>query len=215
MATSSLDREAVKQMLLFMADRMIAAEPVLSEADRHLGDGDHGLGMARGFSAVKSRLGSESPESIAKLFGAAGMAMLNTMGGASGALFGTMFRSGGKALEGRSDFDSGALADFLEASVAAVMARGGAKPGEKTMIDALQPAALKARELAGFSLPEAASAAAAAAQSGQEATKAMMATVGRAKALGAASVGYPDPGAMSVTAILEAVRDYVRASHYE
>ena len=208
MATSSLDREAVKQMLLFMADRVIAAEPVLSEADRHLGDGDHGLGMARGFSAVKARLGSENPESIAKLFGAAGMAMINTMGGASGALFGTMFRNDGKALEGRCEFDSGALAAFLEAAVAGVRARGGAKPGEKTMIDALEPAALKARELAEFSLPEAASAVAAAAQSGQEAAKAMRAAVGRARALGAASVGHPDPGAISVTVILDAVRDY-------
>jgi dihydroxyacetone kinase-like protein len=211
MVTSSLDRDAVAQMLLFMADRVIAAEPILSEADRHLGDGDHGLGMARGFSAVKTRLRSERLESIAKLFGVAGTVMLSTMGGASGALFGTMFRNGGKALEGRSDFDSGAWADFLEAAVAGVRARGGAQPGEKTMIDALQPAALKARELAGVSLPEAAIAVAAAARSGQEASKAMLATVGRAKALGAASIGFPDPGAMSVTVILEAVRDYVLA----
>lgn len=199
-------------MLLFMADRVIAAEPVLSEADRHLGDGDHGLGMARGFRAVKAKLEPGSSENIAQLFGAAGMAMLSTMGGASGALFGTLFRAGGKALKGRGTFDSAALADILDAALAGVIARGGAKPGDKTMIDALQPAALKAREVAALPLSVAASAVAAAAQSGTEATKSMRAAVGRAKTLGDASVGFQDAGAISVTIMLEALRDYVLES---
>jgi len=198
-------------MLLFVADRIIEAEPILSEADRHLGDGDHGLGMARGFRAVKARLEPSGLESIAKLFGAAGMAMLSTMGGASGAIFGTMFRNGGKALEGRATFDSAALADFLEAALSGVMSRGGAKPGDKTMIDALHPAALKAREVAALPLSEAASAVTAAAESGLEATRSMRAAVGRAKALGEASIGYQDAGAVSVTVMLEALRDYTLA----
>jgi phosphoenolpyruvate---glycerone phosphotransferase subunit DhaL len=212
MAQISLDPHAVKEMLLFMAERLIAAEPILSAADRDLGDGDHGLGVGRGFAAVKARLEAKDLDSIAKVFEAAGMAMLSTMGGASGALFGTLFRNGGRALEAQAAFDAGALADFLEAAVAGVMARGGAKPGGKTMIDALHPAAVKARELAGRPLPEALSAAADAAQDGAEATKEMKATVGRAKALGAASFGYPDPGALSVALIVRAARDYVSGS---
>ena len=208
---SSLSAEETRQLLYFMADRIIAAEPILSEADRHLGDGDHGLGMARGFRAVKAKLEAGGCEDIAKVFGAAGMAMLSTMGGASGAIFGTMFRAGGKALEGRTTFDSAALADFLDAALAGVIARGGAKPGDKTMIDALHPAALKAREFADRSLAEAASAVAAAAESGKEATKSMRAAIGRAKTLGDASIGYQDAGAVSVTLILEAMRDYIHA----
>jgi phosphoenolpyruvate---glycerone phosphotransferase subunit DhaL len=212
MAQSSLDPHAVKEMLLFMADRLIAAEPILSAADRDLGDGDHGLGMARGFAAAKARIEAEGLDSIAKLFGAAGMAMLSTMGGASGALFGTLFRNGARVLEGHAAFDAGALADFLEAAVAGVMARGGARPGDKTMIDALHPAAVKARELAGRPLSESLSAVADAAQGGAEASKNMKATVGRAKALGAASIGYPDPGALSVALIMRAARDFVSGS---
>ncbi len=212
MMKSNLDAEAISKMLQLMADRIIQAEPILSEADRHLGDGDHGLGMARGFRAVKAKLETGDCESIAKVFGTAGMAMLSTMGGASGAIFGTMFLSGGKALEGRATFDSAALADFLEAALCGVMARGGAKPGDKTMIDALQPAALKARELAARPLLAAASAVAAAAESGMEASKSMRAGIGRAKTLGDASIGYHDAGAVSVAIMLEALRDYIQTN---
>ena len=103
------------------------------------------------------------------------------------------------------------LADFLEAALSGVMSRGGAKPGDKTMIDALHPAALKAREVAALPLSEAASAVTAAAESGLEATRSMRAAVGRAKALGEASIGYQDAGAVSVRAMLEALRDYTLA----
>jgi dihydroxyacetone kinase-like protein len=207
---TQLNTDEVRQLLIFMADRVIAAEPILSEADRHLGDGDHGLGMARGFRAVKRKLEPGGAESIAQLFAAAGMAMLSTMGGASGALFGTLFRAGGKALEGRrASFDAAALADFLDAALAGIMARGGAKPGDKTMIDALHPAAIKARHVANRPLSEAVGEVAAACESGKEATKSMRAAIGRAKTLGDASIGYQDAGALSVAVMLKALRDYV------
>src|SRR5512140_1514981 len=162
----SLDAARIKQLLLLIAERVVAAEGELSQADRHLGDGDHGLGMARGFKAVKAKLDAGETEGIGQMFGASGLAMLTTMGGASGALFGTLFRAGGKAVEGRQLFDSGAYAVFLEAALSGVAARGGAKPGEKTMLDALEPAARKARELATRPLPESAAAVAAAARAG-------------------------------------------------
>ena len=213
MPKTSLDAPAVRQMLLAMADRIIASEPILSEADRHLGDGDHGVGMARGFTAVKAKLATASSETIAKLFGMTGNALLSSMGGASGALFGTLFREGGKALEGRDRFDSAALADFLAAALVGVQARGGAKPGDKTMVDALAPAATAARQASALSLPEAAAAVATAAESGTEATRCLVARAGRAKTLGDASIGHPDPGAISVSLILEAVRDFVPSVH--
>jgi dihydroxyacetone kinase-like protein len=212
MTQSALDAPAVKQMLLAVADRIIAAEPILSEADRHLGDGDHGIGMSRGFAAAKAKLEATSPASIASVFQTAGSAMLTSMGGASGALFATLFRNGAKALEDRTAFDAAALADFLAASLSGVRARGGAKAGQKTMIDALEPAAAKAGETRALTLPEAATAVAAAAEAGKEATKSMRATAGRATALGDASIGHADPGAISVCLILAGLRDYIIGS---
>lgn len=210
MAKTTLSTAEVVEMLNLVADRIIEAEPMLSEADRNLGDGDHGLGMKRGMEAVKEKLAGGA-ESIEKAFANTGMAMMSSMGGASGAIFGTLWRSGGKALAGKETFDAQALADLVKAGVDGVMARGGAKPGDKTMIDALHPAAEKAAEVASVSLPEAITAVAAAAEAGKEASKGMIATMGRAKTLGEQSIGHPDAGACSVVVIFNAMKDYICA----
>ena len=139
MATA-LEAPQVRLMVLRTADNIIAAEQMLSQADRDLGDGDHGLGMKRGMEAVKAKLDGMEPASVEEVFVTTGTAMMSSMGGASGALFGTIFRGGGKALAGRPSFDAEGLALFLEAALEGVMKRGGAKPGDKTMIDAIDPA---------------------------------------------------------------------------
>lgn len=201
----------VRLMMLQVADAIITAEPMLSQADRDLGDGDHGLGMKRGMEAVKAQLDPVDPGSVEQVFVSTGMAMMSSMGGASGAIFGTLFRAGGKALAGRAVLDSEGLALFLEAALEGVMKRGGAKPGDKTMLDALAPAAAKARESTALTLPEALTAVAEAAESGKEASKTMVAQFGRAKTLGDACLGFPDAGACSVVVILTAMRDFVKA----
>jgi phosphoenolpyruvate---glycerone phosphotransferase subunit DhaL len=201
----------VRLMMLKVADAIIAAEAMLSQADRDLGDGDHGLGMKRGMEAVKVQLEPLEPSSVEQVFVATGTAMMSSMGGASGALFGTVFRAGGKAIAGRAALDSESLALLLEAALEGVMKRGGAKPGDKTMIDALAPAAAKAREVAALDLPEAIIAVAAAAESGKDASKAMIAQFGRAKTLGEACIGFPDAGACSVTIMLSTMSDYIAA----
>ncbi len=198
-------------MLLQACDSIIAAEPRLSEADRNLGDGDHGLGMQRGMTAAKEKLNAGEPDSIEKAFSTVGMAMMSSMGGASGAIFGTFFRNGGKALAGRDAFDAAGLAAFLRAGVDGVKSRGGAAVGDKTVVDAMEPAAAKADEVASATLPDAITAVAAAAQGGLEASKALVAKFGRAKTLGEAAIGFPDAGAMSVTVILDTMRDYINA----
>lgn len=209
MPKTFLTPDAVKSMLLAVADQIIANEPFLSEADRNLGDGDHGLGMQRGFTAVKEKLAETSPsDGIDKLFSAAGMAMISSMGGASGALFGTLFRDGGKALAGCTGLDAAGYAAFLSAACDGVAARGKAKPGDKTMVDALHPAAEKAREAAALPLAEAMEAIAAAGEAGRDASKAMIATLGRAKTLGASSIGHPDAGACSVAIILRTMSNF-------
>ena len=210
MPKTALHKDEVKAMLILVADRIIENEPMLSEADRNLGDGDHGLGMKRGMEAVKEKLAGEV-ESVEKAFANTGMAMMSSMGGASGAIFGTLWRNGGKALAGREAFDAQGLADLIKAGLEGVMARGGAKPGDKTMIDALHPAMLKAQEVAALPLNEAITAVAQAANDGRNASKAMIATMGRAKTLGEGSIGFPDAGACSVAVIFDAMRDYVCA----
>jgi dihydroxyacetone kinase-like protein len=211
MPKSSLTKDEVKAMLLLACDRIIAAEPQLSEADRNLGDGDHGLGMQRGMTAAKEKLAPVEVESIEKAFGTVGMAMMSSMGGASGAIFGTFFRNGGKALAGKESFDAAGLAAFLQAGVDGVKQRGGAAVGDKTVVDAMQPAAEKAAEVSGQPLSEAITAVSDAAVSGLEASKVMVAKFGRAKTLGEACIGFPDAGAMSVTVIIGAMKDYITA----
>lgn len=211
MPKTSLNKEEVKAMLLQVADRIIAAEPQLSEADRNLGDGDHGLGMQRGMTAAKDKLNAGAPDSIEKAFSTMGMAMMSSMGGASGAIFGTFFRNGGKALAGKETFDAAGLADFLKAGVEGVKQRGGAAVGDKTVVDAMEPAAAKAAEVAGSALSDAIVAVNDAAEAGKEASKNMIAKFGRAKTLGEGCLGHPDAGALSVTVIIEAMRDYIAA----
>jgi dihydroxyacetone kinase-like protein len=211
MPKASLAKEDVKSMLLLACERIIAAEPQLSEADRNLGDGDHGLGMERGMNAAKEGLMADEVESIEKAFVIVGTKMMSSMGGASGAIFGTFFRNGGKALSGVENFDSAALATFLQAGVDGVKQRGGAAVGDKTVVDAMQPAAEMAATVLEQSLPEAAAAVNAAALAGLEASKAMVAKFGRAKTLGDACIGFPDAGAMSVTLIIGAFADYIAA----
>ena len=209
MPKNTLSKDEVKAMLLLVCDRVIAAEPQLSEADRNLGDGDHGHGMQRGMTAAKEKLNAADAESVEKAFSSVGMAMMSSMGGASGAIFGTFFRNGGKALAGKDALDAAGLAAFFRAGVDGVKQRGGASVGDKTVVDAMEPAAVKAAEVASQDLPAAITAVAAAAEGGLEASKALVAKFGRAKTLGEACIGFPDAGAMSVTVIISAMRDYV------
>jgi len=209
MPKSTLSKDETKAMLLLVCERIIAAEPLLSGADRDLGDGDHGLGMARGMTAATEKLNASEPESIEKAFSSVGMAMMSSMGGASGAIFGTMFRNGGKALAGRDAFDAEGLALFLQAGLDGVKSRGNAAVGDKTIVDALEPAAVKAAEVTSLPLPEAVAAVHDASLAGLEASKPLVAKFGRAKTLGDGAIGFPDAGAMSLTIIVGSMKEYI------
>lgn len=202
-----MDGAGARAMMMAAADAVIANVDRLSEADRATGDGDHGVGMRRGFEAARAALASQveaTPEQVMK---AVGTAIMANGGGASGAIFGTLFRSGAKALEGRANLDAEGFAAFLSGAVDAVKKRGGATEGQKTMIDALGPAAAASARRS--SLAEAMAAAAHAALEGVEATRSMVATTGKARSLGDRSLGHIDPGALSVSIILGAMNDFV------
>lgn len=209
MAKETLSPNECRDMLLAVADKIIEAEPILTDADRALGDGDHGIGMERGMNAVKEKLAGQDFDSIDKPFTTMGMAMMSSMGGASGAVFGTLFRAGGKALADSESLGSEQVAAFFTAAAEGVQKRGGAKPGDKTMVDALVPAAEKAEEVKGESLATAIAAVADAAEAGKVASEDMIATMGRAKTLGERSLGKPDAGAVSVSIIVATMSAYV------
>lgn len=201
-----------KNLLLYTAERMVESEPILTELDLKIGDGDHGLGMQRGFSAVRDLLKTETfqPKDIGELFVAIGTKMMSSMGGASGAIFGTLFRSGGKAIAGTEIFDAKILAQFLSAGKEGVFNRGGAKPGDKTMMDALTAATSKAIAVQNESLATAVGLIAIAAEQGAENTKDQVAVFGRAKSLGERSLGHVDPGAVSMSFILKYMSEFIK-----
>ena len=195
-------------MIVHVAHGMEASLDYLTDLDRAIGDGDHGLGMLHGFEAVRKDLGVKVHDSVGKVLHGVGTSLLMSIGGASGAIFGTLFRGGAASLQGETALTSAGLARFLTDGLAAVQARGGAKPGDKTMIDALAPAARRAQELAAAPLSEALAAAAEAARQGVEDTKAMLASTGKAKTLGERSRGHPDPGAASMHLILKLMAEF-------
>ena len=209
MGKENLDLSDTIEMVKQVALSIIDSEPLLTDADRNLGDGDHGLGMERGMKAVIEKIESSSFNQISDVFKSAGMAMMSSMGGASGALFGTLFRNGGKALDGEETLNSEGLKNFLNAANEGVKSRGGASPGDKTMIDALEPAAREASKNISLPLYELISLVSQAADRGKEESKDMIATMGRAKTLGERSLGHPDAGACSVAIILKSMSEFI------
>lgn len=209
MGKENLDLSDTIEMVKQVALSIIDSEPLLTDADRNLGDGDHGLGMERGMKAVLEKIESSSFNQISDVFKSAGMAMMSSMGGASGALFGTLFRNGGKALDGEETLNSEGLKSFLNAANEGVKSRGGASPGDKTMIDALEPAAREASKNISLPLYELISLVSQAADRGKEESKDMIATMGRAKTLGERSLGHPDAGACSVAIILKSMSEFI------
>ncbi len=207
----SLDIKQTAQMLIACCDAIIDNVDVLTKADQDTGDGDHGVGMKRGFTAAKKAIEElENPTSVGQLFRTGGQAIIAESGGASGVIFGTLLRAGFKVLPGDT-LDSEGYTAWLKAAVEQIQTRGKASPGNKTMLDALVPAAQAAEETTGDLATVAAAASAAAAQ-GVEETKDMVATFGKAKALGERTLGFPDPGAISTSLILKAASDFIAAA---
>ncbi len=207
-----IDRDATVAMLRSVADDVIANVDRLTDADLATGDGDHGIGMRRGFEAVLESLDSKPPDTIEDAFKQVGMAIMSKTGGAAGAVFGTVFRSGAKAFAGADAITAESFAAFLEEAQTAVAKRGGVEEGQKTMLDAVAPAARAARACGGDDVSSVVAASAEAADKGVDATKEMLATTGKARSLGERSIGHPDPGAISISIILGAMKNAAKAS---
>jgi dihydroxyacetone kinase-like protein len=184
-----LDAEFFRRWMTATAASVDREAERLTALDSPIGDADHGSNLQRGFKAVIAALEKDAPDTPGAVLTLSGRQLISTVGGASGPLYGTLLRRTGKALGEAAEVDEGQLAEALRAGVDAVMALGGAAPGDKTMIDALVPAV--------GALGDGFPAARTAAEQGALATTPLQARKGRASYLGERSIGHQDPGATS------------------
>jgi dihydroxyacetone kinase phosphoprotein-dependent L subunit len=207
----------VRDMFLYVGKKVVESKPLLTKIDSAIGDGDHGIGMSVGFTKAEENLNATTFLTVNDVFKTIGMSMISSMGGASGVIFGTMFVGGIKGSEPSDTLDLKLLAGIFDKAVEAVKQRGKADLGDKTMIDAFQPAveALKvsAAEDAGFA--EGLKRAEAAALMGVENTKDYVAKFGRAKSLGERAIGHQDAGATTVSIIFKSMREWIDGIGHE
>lgn len=209
-ALTELSAEDVRGMLLYIADKIRAKKPYLTEIDSAIGDGDHGIGMAGGMKKAKEKLRQmEGAQNAYAVFETAGKAMLMSMGGASGVIFGSLYLAGAKEMEAKAVLTAEDLARMERKSLSAIKERGKAEVGDKTMVDALEPAVAAMEENCGKGLLEMLKAAEEAARQGMEETKKYTAKFGRAKSLMERAIGYQDAGATSVWLIFQGMREYI------
>lgn len=194
-----------------IGDVIIANKDFLTDLDREIGDADHGINMARGFTEVLAAVPKDN-ENIGEVLKKTGMTLLAKVGGASGPLYGTAYMQAGKVCAGKTALAPEDGKAIFEAVIAGIQKRGKAVRGEKTMLDAIIPAseAYAAAVDSGASVGEALDAMCKAAEDGVEFTKTIAATKGRASYLGERSIGHQDPGATSATYTMEAIRDYLK-----
>jgi dihydroxyacetone kinase-like protein len=181
----------------------------LTELDSAIGDADHGINMDRGFTAVKAELPSHPAPDIRTLLQAVATVLIRTVGGASGPLYGTFFLRAAAACAGKTELDEAGVVAMFRAGAEGVRQRGKAEPGEKTMVDALEPA-LDAMQKAlggGAAITAILDAGVVAAEQGMLATIPMQARKGRASYLGPRSVGHQDPGATSSWLLIRAAAE--------
>jgi phosphoenolpyruvate---glycerone phosphotransferase subunit DhaL len=206
----SLGHDDVLRWIRAFAADVEANKEQLTQLDAAIGDGDHGINMQRGMSAVLGKVdASDEEQDIGALLKTVGMTLVSTVGGAGGPLYGTLFLQMGTAVSGKAELGPDDWANALDAAIAGVQARGKAESGDKTMIDALIPGrdALKAALAEGATFEEALRQSADAAGQGMRDTVPLVAKKGRASYLGERSAGHQDPGATSSHLLLEAAAE--------
>ncbi|TXK87569.1 dihydroxyacetone kinase subunit DhaL [Geobacillus sp. AYS3] len=185
--------EQAKRWMNIANDHIQQQKQYLTELDQAIGDGDHGLNMARGFQEVVEKISSTNYEDLGSLFKDVSMTLIAKVGGASGPLYGTAFLKMSLALAGKKEADDKELIAALEAELDGIKARGKASVGEKTMVDVWEPVIELLREKGSMRAKEAALLA----KEKMEHTKELEAKKGRAAYLGKRSIGHIDPGSAS------------------
>jgi dihydroxyacetone kinase-like protein len=204
-----IDLERLLAWLRALASVFAEHKSELTDLDAAIGDADHGINMDRGFGAVVADLQSNPPADIAAALKNTAMTLMRTVGGAAGPLYGTFFLRASTACAGLADLSPEAWAAAFSQGVAGVRQRGKAEPGDKTMIDALVPAAAALQEALqeGCTLAETLRRAERAAEKGMAGTIVLAARKGRASYLGERSIGHQDPGATSAWLLVRTAAD--------
>jgi phosphoenolpyruvate---glycerone phosphotransferase subunit DhaL len=171
----------------------------LTKLDSAIGDADHGANMDRGFQAVLAKKAEFQNSDIGATLKGVAMTLISKVGGASGALYGTFFFQASTVAQGKNELSASEFGSILEKGLEGIISRGKAAVGDKTMVDALQPAIEAYRHSvdSGETLEQALSSAVRAAEEGVKSTVPLPARKGRASYLGERSAGHPDPGATS------------------
>ena len=203
--TRTLTGEDWVRIIGAMAAAVAAQREQLAALDSLIGDGDHGANISAAMAAAATQVAQIDAPTPAAVLRITGRTVMDEMGGAAGVMFGSFFRGCARAVTDREALDVHDLARMLAAGLAEVQKRGQAQPGDKTMVDALAPAAqaMQAAADGDASLPVAVRQAADSARAGAEATAGMVARFGRAKHLGERAIGHQDAGATSVAVMLE------------
>ena len=204
--------DAVRDWMERFAAEVAENRSYLTKLDGAIGDGDHGTNMDRGMKKALERLQAADGDDIGASLKAVGMALVSSVGGAAGPLYGTFFMQMGQAAAGRSELDLAGFTEAFDAGIQGVVKRGKAELGDKTMVDALHPALEALRAADGDDVAAALGQAAEAAREGMEATIPMVARKGRASYLGERSAGHQDPGATSSHLLLKSAAEAVGAT---
>jgi dihydroxyacetone kinase-like protein len=209
---SDMDVHRFRRAVLGMAETITAKKEYLTELDSAIGDADHGINMDRGFSKVAAKVRDAEYADLGALSKDVAMGLMQSVGGASGPLYGTLFMRMSMKLNGNSKMDLALFSEALDAGLQGIQDLGKAQPGEKTMVDALLPAveALHRALEKGEDLLQGLEKATEAARKGMEETIPLVARKGRASYLGERSAGHQDPGATSSYFLLAAFRDAAR-----
>lgn len=200
-----IDSKKIIEMLKVTAEKIEAEKEFLTQLDNEIADGDHGINLAKGYNAIVAKLPELEDQDVGAILKAAGMTLVSTVGGSAGPLYGTAYMKAGAKLKGKQEITADDFADAMEAAIGGIKMRGKATEGEKTMLDSLCPAYETLRKALGDGeeLKPALEKAVKAAYDGIEYTKTIKATKGRASYIGDRSIGHQDPGATSITYVLE------------
>jgi len=201
----------LRLMFAYVAGTLVREEAYLTSLDSAIGDGDHGITMRVGFAAIKNKVGGLADGAgIDAILREAGLAFMGSTGGAIGVLLGKMLMAAGSAVKGQTEIGAAELRTVLSSMETALVAAGKAKPGDKTLLDAVHAAN---EALAGsaeqHSLQAVLRIAGEGARRGAESTAQMPARVGRSSRLGDRALGNPDPGATSFAIILRAMAEWI------
>jgi dihydroxyacetone kinase-like protein len=191
-------------VVLAIAGRIIENRAYLSEIDGKIGDGDHGVNMAKGFGMAAERLKGEDT-TLGASFELLGSVLMDEIGGSMGPLYGVMFTEFSEKLAGHEDIDPKIFSSMLHAGLEGIQSIGSAKVGDKTLIDALVPAieAFDGAIASGASFESALDKLVEAAETGRDSTLNLVAKIGRSARLGERSLGVLDAGATSCAIILK------------